>query len=156
MVVHSMKIYLISFLCDASWRPELKIQCRLISSFHPLVCVCVYGNGTDSYQLAKHFEQLCEKWNKKTNLFENFLQQKSSTTINHFLQLPKLFFTWLQHKLCSYLWDMANDEYRPSTIIPTMYQISPILVINFFKPNKKKTTASRWATIADGRSKISK
>lgn len=42
-------------------------------------------------------------------MLENFPQTDLSTTINHFSQLPKLFYTWIQNELCFILAPKAND-----------------------------------------------
>lgn len=50
------------------------------------------------------------KWSKKKSIvLENFPQTDLSTTINHFSQLPKLFYTWIQNELCFILAPKAND-----------------------------------------------
>lgn len=46
---------------------------------------------------------------KKSIVLENFPQTDLSTTINHFSQLPKLFYTWIQNELCFILAPKAND-----------------------------------------------
>lgn len=69
-------------------------------------------NSRIEFSSAKERQRMKEDIEKKAQsvVLENFPQTDSSTTINHFSQLPKLFYTWIQNELCSVLAPKANDE----------------------------------------------
>lgn len=72
-------------------------------------------------------------------LLKNFPQRKCSTTINHFLQLPKLFFTLFQnrlHSISSNIYIHTTPTHTHTIFIQNKYKIYVALTINFFLLHK--------------------
>lgn len=67
---------------------------------------------------SQAFVNSCEECtHTHTNiLLKNFPQRKCSTTINHFLQLPKLFFTLFQNRLHSISAQIQRQHHYPKNM----------------------------------------
>lgn len=107
----SLLLFLVCLDIPKHWENEIsveKIQWKLMFFFIRWEFV------------PKHLLNSCEECTHTqtlTNiLLKNFPQRECSTTINHFLQLPKLFFTLFQNRLHSISAQIQRQHHYPKNM----------------------------------------